>query len=83
MDIVRVTPTKSWLGRLDLQHLATVFEENGFTTVGSLMAMELEDLTLIFKPGQLKLGERRLLEQKLQTLKQVYFMFSIDKNTFS
>lgn len=83
MDIVRVTPTKSWLGRLDLQHLATVFEENGFTTVGSLMAMELEDLTLIFKPGQLKLGERRLLEQKLQALKQVYFMLSIDKNTFS
>ena len=71
MDVVRKTPTKTWLKCLDLQHLSTLFEENGFKTVGSLIAMDLDDLTIIFKPSQLKLGERRLLEQNISRLKQV------------
>jgi hypothetical protein len=60
---VRKTPTKKWLKHINLEHLAEVFESNGFETVGAIIAM------VIFQPNGLKLGERRLLEQQIRMLK--------------
>ena len=63
---VRITPTKKWLKHINLEHLAEVFESNGFETVG---AMDQGDVEVIFQPNGLKLGERRLLEQQIRMLK--------------
>ena len=71
MDAIRTTPTKTWLKKLNLSHLNAVFEAHGFNTVASVLAMSSGDLDTIFTPDQLKLGERRLLEQQIESMKKV------------
>lgn len=83
---VRKTPTKEWLKHISLEHLAEVFESNGFETVGAIIAMDPGDVEVIFQPNGLKLGERRLLEQQIRMLKtKVSFLpsFYIVINSFS
>jgi hypothetical protein len=60
---------KKWLKHINLEHLAEVFESNGFETVGAIIAMDPGDVEVIFQPNGLKLGERRLLEQQIRILK--------------
>jgi hypothetical protein len=90
---VRITPTKKWLKHINLEHLAEVFESNGFETVGAIIAMDPGDVKVIFQPNGPELGERRLLEQQIRMLKtkvsfcQVFsdkFFFSLlEKRLFS
>ena len=66
------TPTKKWLKSLNMEHIYHVFEEFGFTTVGSLKEMKEEDIDTIFcTPNKLKLGERRVLESRLRSLQSL------------
>ena len=54
-----------------MEHIYHVFEEFGFTTVGSLKEMKEEDIDTIFcTPNKLKLGERRVLESRLRSLQR-------------
>ena len=54
-----------------MEHIYHVFEEFGFTTVGSLKEMKEEDIDTIFcAPNKLKLGERRVLESRLRSLQR-------------
>ena len=49
------TPTKKWLKSLNMEHIYHVFEEFGFTTLGSLKEMKEEDIDTIFcAPNKLK-----------------------------
>ena len=65
------TPTKKWLKPLNMEHIYHVFEEFGFTTVGSLKEMKEEDIDTIFcTPNKLKLGERRVLVSRLRSLQR-------------
>ena len=55
-----------------MEHVSGVFEEFGFTTVGSLKEMKDEDLVTMFStPNKLKLGEQRVLESRLRALRKV------------